>query len=159
MMLTVFILLAAGISADAAGGRPAPALSAVRPMCRPYGCRYRAYFICQTRRRRSAHGQHDQDHDLHPGTETGDPDDAVTFSENAARQPEVKLGAKEGETFLLKDLLYSLMLESHNDSAVAGCETIAGSTEAFADLMNGEGSRDWLYIHVLYHAERAGCLG
>ena len=70
--------------------------------------------------------------------EMGDPDDAVAFSENAARQPEVKLGAKEGETFLLKDLLYSLMLESHNDSAVAVAEHVGGSVEGFAALMNAK---------------------
>lgn len=41
-----------------------------------------------------------------------------------------------GERFYLKDLLYSLMLESHNDSGVAIAEAVAGSVEKFADLMN-----------------------
>ena len=41
-----------------------------------------------------------------------------------------------GERFYLKDLLYSLMLESHNDSAVVIAEAVAGSVEKFADQMN-----------------------
>jgi DNA polymerase-1 len=50
--------------------------------------------------------------------------------------PKVKLYLKEGEHYYLKDLLYSLMLESHNDSAVAIAEHIGGSVEGFAKLMN-----------------------
>lgn len=68
--------------------------------------------------------------------ENGSPDDRVTVSGNAQKQPEVKLGMQEGEQFYLRDLLYSLMLESHNDSAVAIAEHIGGSVEAFAGLMN-----------------------
>ena len=60
----------------------------------------------------------------------------VTVSKNAAGQPKVRLGVQEGEQFYLKDLLYSLMLESHNDSAVVIAEGIAGSVKAFADMMN-----------------------
>ena len=54
------------------------------------------------------------------------------FREEAVKQPEVHLGAAEGENFHLGDLLYSLMLESHNDTAVAVAEAISGSTAAFA---------------------------
>lgn len=68
--------------------------------------------------------------------EKGDLEQVVTVSKNAARQPKVHLGMQEGEKFFLKDLLYSLMLESHNDSAVAIAEAIAGSTEEFAVQMN-----------------------
>lgn len=68
--------------------------------------------------------------------ENGELNDVVTFSKYAASQPKVHLGVSEGKQFYLKDLLYSLMLESHNDSAVAIAEHIAGSVEAFADLMN-----------------------
>ena len=60
----------------------------------------------------------------------------VTFSDYAASQPDVQLNGASGEQFLLKDLCFSLMLESHNDSAVAIAEHVAGSVEAFADLMN-----------------------
>ncbi len=68
--------------------------------------------------------------------ENGNPEDVVTVSELAATQPKVHLGMRTGEEFKLKDLLYSLMLESHNDSAVAIAEHIGGSIEEFAKLMN-----------------------
>lgn len=68
--------------------------------------------------------------------ENGNLEDEVTVSSYAAGMPRVKLGMRSGETYLLKDLLYSLMLESHNDSAVAIAEHISGSVEAFAKLMN-----------------------
>lgn len=68
--------------------------------------------------------------------ELGNPDDVVTVSDYACSMPKVKLGFSSGDTFYLQDLLYSLMLESHNDSAVAVAEHVAGSVEAFADLMN-----------------------
>lgn len=57
-------------------------------------------------------------------------------SNYAASQPEVRLGVRAGETYAVRDLLYSLMLESHNDSAVIIAEGIAGSVEQFALLMN-----------------------
>ena len=68
--------------------------------------------------------------------EYGNEDMVVAFSENAQKQPKVHLGATVGEEFYLKDLLYSLMLESHNDSAVAIAEGVSGTVEKFADLMN-----------------------
>lgn len=68
--------------------------------------------------------------------ENGKGDDYVMVSKNAAAQPEVKLGLKEGEQYYLEDLLYSLMLKSHNDTAVAIAEHIGGSVEGFAHMMN-----------------------
>ena len=47
-----------------------------------------------------------------------------------------QLHIREGEQYRLRDLLYSLMLESHNDSAVAIAEHVAGSVEEFSVLMN-----------------------
>ena len=64
--------------------------------------------------------------------------DTVTFSKHAASMPDVQLGAGTGESFVLKDLLYSLMLESHNDTAVALAEHVGGSVEGFAALMNAK---------------------
>lgn len=60
----------------------------------------------------------------------------VTVSKLAQGQPEVRLGVREGETYHGKDLLYSMMLESHNDSAVVIAENTAGSVEDFARMMN-----------------------
>ena len=68
--------------------------------------------------------------------ELGEPEQIVTFSKTAASMPDVQMNAKEGEQYYLKDLLYSTMLESHNDSAVAVAEAIGGSVEGFADLMD-----------------------
>lgn len=68
--------------------------------------------------------------------ENADLDSIVTVSSNAARQPDVQLNINTGEQYYLKDLLYSLMLESHNDSAVAIAEHVAGNVENFAGLMN-----------------------
>ena len=70
--------------------------------------------------------------------ENGKPEDVVTVSEYACKMPKVKLGFSSGDTFYLKDLLYSLMLESHNDSAVAIAEHISGSVEKFAEKMNAK---------------------
>ena len=68
--------------------------------------------------------------------EYGNLEDIVTVSSYAASQPKVHLGMIAGREYYLKDLLYSLMLESHNDSAVAIAEQIGGSVEGFADMMN-----------------------
>ena len=63
-------------------------------------------------------------------------DTEVGISDRAATMPEVKLHVREGEKYRLEDLLYSLMLESHNDTAVAIAEAVGGSVEDFADMMN-----------------------
>lgn len=68
--------------------------------------------------------------------EYGNLEDYVEVSSYAAGMPKVKLNIQAGERYLLKDLLYSLMLESHNDSAVAIAEHIGGSVEGFAEMMN-----------------------
>ena len=68
--------------------------------------------------------------------ENGEEETVATASAQAAAAPKVHLGVYEGEQFLLGDLLYSLMLESHNDAAVMIAETIGGSIEGFAALMN-----------------------
>ncbi len=60
----------------------------------------------------------------------------VVVSSYAARMPKVHLGMRTGEEYRMEDLLYSLMLESHNDTAVAIAEHIDGSVEAFAARMN-----------------------
>lgn len=57
-------------------------------------------------------------------------DDIVTFSKYAASMPDVQLNALEGEQFTLNDILYSLMLESHNDSAAAIAEFVGSGTFA-----------------------------
>lgn len=56
--------------------------------------------------------------------ETADMGETVEISAYAASMPKVKLYVQKGEHYLLEDLLYSLMLESHNDAAVAIAEHI-----------------------------------
>ena len=67
--------------------------------------------------------------------ESGKLDEIVTVSGKAARAPKVKLNLKTGEKQKLGDLLYSLMLESHNDTAVAIAEHVGGSVEEFCAMM------------------------
>lgn len=66
--------------------------------------------------------------------------DIVTVSENATNVPSdsSKAGLRAGDQLTLKDLLYSLMLPSGNDSAVAVAEHISGSVDEFMVLMNRE---------------------
>ena len=68
--------------------------------------------------------------------EYGNVDEIVEVSAYAASMPKVKLYVKQGEHYRLGDLLYSLMLESHNDSAVVIAEALGGSVEEFASMMN-----------------------
>lgn len=90
--------------------------------------------------------------------EVADVDATVDISAYASSMPKVRLGVKKGEQYRLGDLLYSLMLESHNDVAVAIAEHIGqgflckelqeksvadytieeskAAVAAFADLMN-----------------------
>lgn len=68
-------------------------------------------------------------------------DDYVAVSANAASQPEVKLGLREGEQYYLEDLLYAMMLKSYNDAAVAIAEHIGGSEKGFARMMNEKAAK------------------
>ncbi len=68
--------------------------------------------------------------------ENADLEGTVTVSAYAASMPDVQLNIREGECYRLRDLCYSLMLESHNDTAVAIAEYVGGSVEGFAKLMN-----------------------
>jgi D-alanyl-D-alanine carboxypeptidase len=64
------------------------------------------------------------------------PDDVLTVSQNAARQPKSKLGLRKGETITAKQALQALLIRSSNDVATAIAEHIAGSEAAFSALMN-----------------------
>lgn len=73
----------------------------------------------------------------------GELTDVVTISENAVGVPldSSRAGFKAGDQVTLDVLLYSLMLPSGNDSAVAVAEHISGSVEEFAKLMNSEAKK------------------
>lgn len=68
--------------------------------------------------------------------EAGVLEETATVSARAAGQPKVRLGVRKGETYRVEDLLYSLMLESHNDTAVVLAEHVGGTVEDFAAMMN-----------------------
>lgn len=66
-------------------------------------------------------------------------DETVTFSHDAVYNVESKssnAGINEGDKLSVKDCLYALLLKSANESANALAEHVAGSREAFADMMN-----------------------
>ncbi|MFO7311545.1 MAG: D-alanyl-D-alanine carboxypeptidase family protein [Bacillota bacterium] len=63
-------------------------------------------------------------------------DDLVTVSRRAAGMGGTQVYLEVGEQMTLKDLLYGIAVESANDAAVAVAEHLAGSEEAFAQLMN-----------------------
>lgn len=92
--------------------------------------------------------------------ENAEAEEVVDISAYAASMPKVKMYVKKGEQYYLGDLLYSLMLESHNDVAVAIAEHVGRkhlpeslqqkavcdytkeesqqAVAAFADLMNAK---------------------
>ncbi|MEB2286067.1 MAG: hypothetical protein B6D46_03770 [Polyangiaceae bacterium UTPRO1] len=63
-------------------------------------------------------------------------DDPVIASAWASKIGGSQVYLAEGEQFRLGDLLASIMIASANDAAVAVAERIAGSTDAFVELMN-----------------------
>ena len=68
--------------------------------------------------------------------ESGRQEETARTSSYAASMPEVHMGAGEGESYKVRDLLYGLMLESYNDAAVILAEHVGGSTQDFAGMMN-----------------------
>ena len=62
-------------------------------------------------------------------------DDMVKVSKKASMSPEVKMYLTENEEIKLEYLLYALMMQSYNDSAVAIAEHISGSVEEFCVFM------------------------
>ncbi len=71
--------------------------------------------------------------------ENCDLDEMVTFSYDAVHNVEENssnMAASEGDVLSVEDCLYGLLLASANESANALAEHVAGSREAFADMMN-----------------------
>ncbi|HXG19617.1 MAG TPA: D-alanyl-D-alanine carboxypeptidase family protein [Methylomirabilota bacterium] len=62
--------------------------------------------------------------------------DTVTVSRWAAQMGGSQVYLKEGETQTVEALLKAIMIHSANDATAAIAEYIAGSTDAFVDLMN-----------------------
>ena len=64
--------------------------------------------------------------------------ETVTVSKKAAAVGGSRVGLHTGDKITVNDLLYGLMLKSGNDAAVALAETVGGSVEDFAVLMNNK---------------------
>lgn len=68
--------------------------------------------------------------------ENGDLDKMVTVSKTASGVEGSSMYLAQGEKLPLSDLVFGLMLVSGNDAATAIAESISGSVEKFAALMN-----------------------
>lgn len=64
------------------------------------------------------------------------PEERILISQHAARQPKVRLGLRPGDSLTAQEALNALLLRSANDVATAIAEHVAGSEEAFSQLMN-----------------------
>jgi D-alanyl-D-alanine carboxypeptidase len=62
----------------------------------------------------------------------------VTFTKNAASTPPGKMGYREGTQLRFDMALYTLIVKSANDVAVAIAESVSGSVQAFVNRMNEE---------------------
>lgn len=60
----------------------------------------------------------------------------TTVSKNATLASPVKMHLAVGEKLTIEQLLYAMMLQSYNDSAVAVAEAVGGSVEKFCTMMN-----------------------
>ncbi len=68
--------------------------------------------------------------------EYGDMDKMVTISSTASAVEGSSMYLAKDEKISMRDLVYGLMLVSGNDAATAIAETVSGSVEKFAELMN-----------------------
>ena len=63
-------------------------------------------------------------------------DDPITTSAWASRIGGSQVYLKQGEVFPLSEMMQAIVIHSANDASVAVAEAVAGSSEAFVDLMN-----------------------
>lgn len=79
-------------------------------------------------------------------------DDVITVSEEAAGMGGSQMFLDAGSDYKLGDLIKGVVVASANDASVAIAETVAGSKEAFIDLMNEKaaemGLNDTRFVNV-----------
>jgi serine-type D-Ala-D-Ala carboxypeptidase (penicillin-binding protein 5/6) len=91
--------------------------------------------------------------------ESGRLSEKVAFSQVARATPYANLNAKPGEKFVMRDLLYAVMLRSSNDSCVAIGEHLSGSARQFAREMTqrarelGALDTNFVTTNGLYHEQ------
>ena len=78
-------------------------------------------------------------------------DTAVVVSAAASHIGGSRVYLAHGESFTVEDLLYALMVQSANDAAYALAEKVAGSRDAFVDLMNAK-ARALGMTHTEFHS-------
>ncbi|WP_373185076.1 D-alanyl-D-alanine carboxypeptidase family protein [Halopseudomonas sp.] len=81
-------------------------------------------------------------------------DDLVLVSEKAWRKGGSKMFIEVGNQVSVIDLLRGIIIQSGNDASIAMAEHIAGSEEAFADLMNSHAER--LGMHTSHFENATG---
>jgi serine-type D-Ala-D-Ala carboxypeptidase (penicillin-binding protein 5/6) len=77
--------------------------------------------------------------------------DPVIVSAKASHIGGSRVWLAEKETFPVDDMLYALMVQSANDVAVALAEKLAGSTDAFVELMNKR-AQELGMTHTVFHS-------
>jgi D-alanyl-D-alanine carboxypeptidase (penicillin-binding protein 5/6) len=77
--------------------------------------------------------------------------DPVIVSAKASHIGGSRVWLAEKETFTVDEMLYALMIQSANDVAVALAEKLAGSTEAFVELMNKR-AQELGMTHTVFHS-------
>ncbi len=79
-------------------------------------------------------------------------DDPIPTSAWASKIGGSQVYLKQGEVFPLSEMMRAIVIHSANDAAVAVAEAVAGSSDAFVDLMNERakelGMRDTVYHSV-----------
>src|SRR5579862_2818979 len=78
-------------------------------------------------------------------------DDPITTSAWASKIGGSQVYLKQGEVFPLSEMMQAIAIHSANDAAVAVAEAVAGSSEAFVELMNQRAKE--LGMHdTVYHS-------
>jgi D-alanyl-D-alanine carboxypeptidase (penicillin-binding protein 5/6) len=78
-------------------------------------------------------------------------DDPITTSAWASKVGGSQVYLKQGETFPLSEMMEAIAIHSANDASVAVAETVAGSSDAFVELMNQRAKE--LGMHdTVYHS-------
>ena len=69
------------------------------------------------------------------------PTDQITTSTKASKMGGSQVYLKEGETFSLDDMMKAVVVHSANDASTAVAEYVAGSTDAFVQMMNAQAAK------------------
>jgi D-alanyl-D-alanine carboxypeptidase (penicillin-binding protein 5/6) len=77
--------------------------------------------------------------------------DQVPVSAKTSRIPPSRVWLAEKESFTVDEMLYALMIQSANDAAAALAEKVAGTTDAFIELMNRRAKKLGM-VNTVFHS-------